>query len=228
LVDERDEEAHDEEEEEAHDEEEEEEEVDEFVQSLSVAFAELTGGARKVDPPHSEWLPCTRNSKGVIEVTGEVCISVEIVPRDLADAMALGNGRKEPNHSPYLPPPVGRMRLTADPFKMMQQVIGTDLAGSLTNWFGCCACAGIAVAVMMVFGPFLLSMIQLGVKVFNLDLTLGSEMGIGAWGAVVAFGVMTLLLGCCCVCLGTKRGRLFCLGSCTRCCTKCCPSIKRG
>jgi hypothetical protein len=107
LVDERD--------DEALDEKEEEEEVDELVQALSSAFAELTGDARKIDPPHSEWLPCTRNSKGVMEITGEVCISVEIVPRDLADAMALGSGRKEPNHSPYLPPPVGRMRLTADP-----------------------------------------------------------------------------------------------------------------
>jgi hypothetical protein len=220
LVDERD--------DEALDEKEEEEEVDELVQALSSAFAELTGDARKIDPPHSEWLPCTRNSKGVMEITGEVCISVEIVPRDLADAMALGSGRKEPNHSPYLPPPVGRMRLTADPFKMMQQVIGFELAGSLRNWLSCCACAGIAVAIMLAFGPLLMSMVQIGIKIFDLDVALGTDMSVGAWGPFIVFGLLLLLVCCCCSCLATKRGRLICLGSCTRCCSFCCPRITRG
>jgi hypothetical protein len=44
-------------------------------------------------------------------VQGDVLISIEILPKEVADATPAGLGRSEPNANPYLPPPVGRMKL---------------------------------------------------------------------------------------------------------------------
>ena len=36
--------------------------------------------------------------------------------------------RSEPNNSPYLPPPEGRMQLSLNPFNMIQQVFGKTIS----------------------------------------------------------------------------------------------------
>jgi hypothetical protein len=211
--------------EEEFDDQEEEEELDEFVQTLSSAFDELVPGrARGVDPPHSEWLPCTKNKKGVIERTGEVCISVEIVPRRIADAMKLGHGREEPNHSPFLPPPVGRMKFSADPLKLLQQVIGSDLADYLSNWASCCICLAIATLVIVVLGP----LIQIAFKIFTDITAAGNLLGIGGWGALVVLGVLLLLVAMCTACLSRPQGRAACMRAALGAFRCCCPRIRTG
>lgn len=44
-----------------------------------------------------------------------------------AEANKVGTAREEPNHSPYLPPPVGRLQLTFNPWKMFTQLIGPEV-----------------------------------------------------------------------------------------------------
>ena len=41
---------------------------------------------------------------------GEVLMSIEIMPKAVADVRKAGLGRSEPNMNPYLPPPTGRMK----------------------------------------------------------------------------------------------------------------------
>lgn len=41
---------------------------------------------------------------------GEVLMSIEIMPKAVADLRKAGLGRSEPNMNPYLPPPTGRMK----------------------------------------------------------------------------------------------------------------------
>ena len=36
-----------------------------------------------------------------------------------AEKNKVGDARQEPNHSPFLPPPVGRLSLSLNPFKML-------------------------------------------------------------------------------------------------------------
>lgn len=50
---------------------------------------------------------------------GKVRISINVTPGDLAKANPVGNGRTEPNHSPFLPPPVGRISFSLNPFTML-------------------------------------------------------------------------------------------------------------
>jgi hypothetical protein len=45
-------------------------------------------------------------------------VGLNITPGEMAAANKVGDGRSEPNHSPYLPPPVGRLTFTLNPFAM--------------------------------------------------------------------------------------------------------------
>jgi hypothetical protein len=49
---------------------------------------------------------------------GKVRISLSVTPSDMAIANPVGTGRSEPNHSPFLPPPVGRLSFSLNPFTM--------------------------------------------------------------------------------------------------------------
>ena len=55
---------------------------------------------------------------------GRVLCSLEIVPQWYADMHPVGKGRDEPNMNPYLPPPVGRIKFSLNPFKMLNQLTG--------------------------------------------------------------------------------------------------------
>ena len=55
---------------------------------------------------------------------GRVLCSIEVMPQWYADLHQVGKGRDEPNMNPYLPPPVGRIKFTLNPFKMLNQFTG--------------------------------------------------------------------------------------------------------
>jgi hypothetical protein len=48
-----------------------------------------------------------------------VQLSLEVLPSWKATISIVGKGRDEPNVNPYLPPPVGRISFTLNPFKMI-------------------------------------------------------------------------------------------------------------
>jgi hypothetical protein len=55
---------------------------------------------------------------GKIISRGQVSVQVDVLPADLADKNPVGKARQEPNHSPHLPQPQGRLELSINPFKM--------------------------------------------------------------------------------------------------------------
>ena len=71
-----------------------------------------------IDPPDSKWLKLSVTDKNTGETTpkGEVCYSIQIWPKDKALVMPVGAARSEPNTNPYLPPPVGRLKWSWNPF----------------------------------------------------------------------------------------------------------------
>ena len=73
------------------------------------------------------WVQCYKGKKeaaGEGEQGGRVLCSVEILPKNMAELEPVGKGREEPNVNPYLPPPVGRLEFTLNPFKMVNQCVG--------------------------------------------------------------------------------------------------------
>jgi hypothetical protein len=50
-------------------------------------------------------------------------MSIELLPKNQAEASKVGEGRNEPNVNPYLPPPQGRFEWSLNPFKMFVRKI---------------------------------------------------------------------------------------------------------
>jgi len=55
---------------------------------------------------------------GKVVSNGKIRIRIDIMPKELAEKAEVGTARDEPNHSPHLPPPEGRLTLTLNPFAM--------------------------------------------------------------------------------------------------------------
>lgn len=55
---------------------------------------------------------------------GKLLISLELLPKESADAQPVGSGRNEPNQNPYLPPPAGRMKLSFNPLRLSMSLLG--------------------------------------------------------------------------------------------------------
>ena len=66
------------------------------------------------------WVQMEKNGKK----GGRVLCSIEAVPQWYADLHPVGKGRSEPNMNPYLPPPVGRVKFSLNPFTMLNQLTG--------------------------------------------------------------------------------------------------------
>ena len=76
----------------------------------------------KFDDDHDSrfWLKLrARDAETGKEVTnGRVKVQVDVLPVALADKNPVGKARDNPNHSPTLPQPEGRIKLSLNPFTM--------------------------------------------------------------------------------------------------------------
>eukprot|EP01017_Pseudomicrothorax_dubius_P045811 TRINITY_DN7982_c0_g1_i1.p1 TRINITY_DN7982_c0_g1~~TRINITY_DN7982_c0_g1_i1.p1 ORF type:complete len:406 (+),score=138.25 TRINITY_DN7982_c0_g1_i1:307-1524(+) len=71
------------------------------------------------------WLKCKgTDEKGQLTDRGEILVSMELIPKSAADLSKVGQGRSEPNQNPFLPPPIGRLKLSLNPLNMWEQLIG--------------------------------------------------------------------------------------------------------
>lgn len=109
----------------------------------------------------SFFVDCYRTVKGKKELGGKVRISVDVFPMEKAIANEVGHARQEPNHSPFCPPPVGRISFTLNPFKMFNQLVGPALRRKIYCACVCIAC--IALCVMLapiIFGNIISGLIN--------------------------------------------------------------------
>lgn len=67
---------------------------------------------------------CPPQLHGDRSMTGRLLISLELLPKDAADAQPVGAARNEPNQNPYLPPPAGRMKMSFNPFRLSMSLLG--------------------------------------------------------------------------------------------------------
>ncbi|OWZ19250.1 Dysferlin [Phytophthora megakarya] len=106
-------------------------------------------------PDDAEWIPIffTDREAAVSMEMGRIGISVQIVPEDEALASPVGKGQNSPNLNPYLPPPVGRMRVSANPIAMLKVLIGPKMCIRLTIM---CCCVG-CILFISVFGATVMS-----------------------------------------------------------------------
>ena len=95
----------------------------------------LTGGDD--EEKNKFWIQCYQNNTK----SGRILCSLEILPMWKAELNPVGLGRKEPNHAPYLPPPVGRFQWSWNPFKIFNQCIGPRFRKKIYKGLAILCCA---------------------------------------------------------------------------------------
>jgi hypothetical protein len=76
---------------------------------------------------------------GETDNMGQLLVSIQIVPEEDAKAVPVGEARDAPNIEPYLPPPVGRLKLSANPIMMLKALVGPKQCAIIVC---CCCCVG--------------------------------------------------------------------------------------
>lgn len=98
----------------------------------------------------SFWLPMQqKNDQGVMEDNGRVRIRIDITTMEYAESNKIGSGRDEPNTEPYLPPPIGRLHFTLNPWEMYKQLIGPAMRRKICIW--CAIAIGSILCVMILY-----------------------------------------------------------------------------
>lgn len=145
-----------------------------------------------VRPRHAKFVPMYKihhgrevASGGVqYEQVGELLLSIEVLPKEVAERYPAGLGRKEPNSYPLLPPPAGRMKLSLNPLSVFRQLIGPR--AYIAIMLSLIASAGTGV---LVFGiPFIGQMSALVGK-------LGSGAETAIW-VILGILVLGMVIGC--------------------------------
>ncbi|KAF0685790.1 Aste57867_22398 [Aphanomyces stellatus] len=116
------------------------------------SIKEMTG-LWDTDPTDSTWIKMERKNRetGRNEPMGEVCVSMELVPISSAKVAPLGFGRSDPNNSPFLPPPAGRLKFSMNPFYVFNELLGPKICHRVL----CCCCCLLLMLLMYVMGPII-------------------------------------------------------------------------
>lgn len=88
----------------------------------------------------SRWLTVQRADEDDVtekEDMGEVLVTIEVLPKEAADARPNGKGRSSPNDFPYLPPPVGRIKWGSlfNPLYLIRTLCGPAVLYALLGCF---------------------------------------------------------------------------------------------
>lgn len=93
-------------------------------------------------------------------------LDVRVFPKKNADALKVGIGQDAPNIEPKLPPPIGRISFSLNPFTMLAQLVSKEYLNKLYAIICvliCCAC-------LVAMAPMILSNIVSAIvmKIFGL------------------------------------------------------------
>lgn len=88
---------------------------------------------------------------------GQCLVGIQLYPAEAAKPQPVGVGRLEPNNSPFLPPPSGRLSFTWNPASLLYQLLGPRLCAI----FACFVCLAVTVAMSTLLQPIWNLLIQI-------------------------------------------------------------------
>lgn len=94
------------------------------------------------------WLPMINKKDGKTVINGYVRVQIDILPKSHAEKNPIGKARDNPNHSPQLPQPEGRMEMSLNPLKMFNQLVGPALRRKIKIWIAMALCCALFVAIL--------------------------------------------------------------------------------
>ena len=83
----------------------------------------------------------------------KVRLDLRIIPGEMAKKAPVGSARSEPNMEPYLPPPVGRIQFSLNPFTMLSQLMSKEFMAKFTSILLVVLCCALLIAM----APMILS-----------------------------------------------------------------------
>ena len=90
----------------------------------------------------------TKNKEGKMVKAGQISIKVDIMPKSHAEKNPVGKARDNPNHSPQLPQPKGRLELSLNPLKMFNQLVGPAVRRKIYLALCCILCCGLFIMIL--------------------------------------------------------------------------------
>ena len=101
------------------------------------------------------WLPIRRYipEQDMHVSAGEILVSVNIIPKEVAVKYPQGLGRQEPNNDPFCPQPEGRIKLTFNPIEMIGQLIPPQFRRQILM----ALCGGFCVFLCILMAPMIIS-----------------------------------------------------------------------
>ena len=118
----------------------------------------MGGSTLNYEDDDSFWLEM-KDKNG--QINGQMRVQIAIVPKQQAEDFEVGSGRSDPNHSPFLPPPVGRIIWTLNPWTMLNQCI----APGVRNKILCIICLILCIATIVLLLPNILGEVIEGIIV---------------------------------------------------------------
>jgi len=85
------------------------------------------------------WIKC-KSTKKEQKKPIKLKLDLRILPVGLSKNCKVGDARSEPNNSPHLPAPTGRMTFSLNPFAMLGQLVGPALKRKIQGAVCCCIC----------------------------------------------------------------------------------------
>jgi hypothetical protein len=92
----------------------------------------------------------------VLENNGYVRVRIDLTTAEWAEKNKIGSGRDDPNVEPYLPPPIGRLRFTLNPWEMYKQLIGEAMRRKIAIWCCIAICSALCVLILYYLIPIVL------------------------------------------------------------------------
>jgi len=105
----------------------------------------------------SFWLICVEDDKKI-----KCKFDLRIFPGEVAKKKKVGEARSEANQEPYLPPPIGRLSFSLNPFKMFSQLVGADMRYKIYCYCCCIFCWVVCIAFFPLFFTQLCSLLFAG------------------------------------------------------------------
>lgn len=102
---------------------------------------------------NSFYLPLISKKDGKDVNQGKVRIQIDIVDAEYADKNKVGSARDDPNHSPFLPPPTGRLSFSLNPCTMFKQMVGPAVRRKIYCYCCIALCCGLCLTLCIFVVP---------------------------------------------------------------------------
>ena len=81
------------------------------------------------------YLSMLQREEDKVVSNGIIRLQIDVRPGVMCEKAPVGKARGDPNHTPFLPPPIGRISFSFNPWTMFKQLVGPAMRKTICKWF---------------------------------------------------------------------------------------------